>query len=127
MIWSRISNGLFDYESSAADIKRDQIILKDKGLIMNNKEYITYSQELKNSLLKDKEDDPKYLAYAEYTDENEYTIKRIDTATSFNSRLWLIIRGTYYGPGMPGYKIQPNDIIKIGRVVLRVREINSEN
>lgn len=110
-----------------SDIKRDQFILKDQGLIMNKKEYVTFSRDLKNSFLKDKEDDPKFLAYAEYTDENEYSIKTIEGASSFNNRLWLIIRGSYYEPGMAGYRIKPNDIIKIGRVALRVRELNTEN
>ena len=72
---------------------------------MNWKNYITFSSGLKNSFLKDNEDDPKYLAYAKYTEDFEYSIKAIEGASSFNNRLWLIVRGSYYEPFKSGYRI----------------------
>ena len=43
------------------------------------------------------------------------------------SSVWLIIRSLKCDNETDGYIVKPNDIIKIGRVILRVAELNTEN
>lgn len=88
---------------------------------------MTYVPHLKDGKWVEKEDDPKSLAYVEQVEEDEFIIKPVNTTSSISNRLWQIVRGSYYEPKQVGYIIKPKDIIKIGRISLRVREIVTDN
>lgn len=82
---------------------------------------------MKNGKWIEREDNPKSLAYAEQTDKYEFTIKSAEWASSINNKLWLVVKGVENKDGENGYIIKPNDILKIGRVALRVRELVTAN
>mmetsp|Transcript_12031 Transcript_12031/g.12044 ORF Transcript_12031/g.12044 Transcript_12031/m.12044 type:complete len:148 (+) Transcript_12031:183-626(+) len=101
--------------------------LNNKGLIVNSKARITHIPHLKDGKWIENEEDPKSLAYVEQLDNNEFIIKPVYTTSSINNRLWQIVRGNHFEPGQAGYIIKPKDIIKIGRISLRVRELVTDN
>lgn len=77
------------------------------------------------SELEDDEEDPKFLAYIQQTSESEYTIEPKDDNQPLNNRIWLVVRSLKFNSSQASYTIQPNDVIKVGRVSLRVTELNT--
>ena len=57
---------------------------------------------------------------------NKYEIDETDNIKSPNS-CWFVLQGTKIDPKMNRYKINPGEIIKIGRITMRIRDIIFEN
>jgi hypothetical protein len=126
MVWERVSHGLFDYESH--EITRSQFSFKSSGIIIRDENIVEFKDyEDSLSYSKEEESDPKVLAYARLISDNEYLIQPRDGNQPLNNRMWIIVRSIKVNGRNEGYAVQPNDIIKIGRVVLRVRELNTDN
>lgn len=124
MVWERKSHGLFDYESR--EISRSQFSFKQSGLLVREDREVLFKDHADSISDIEDEEDPKLLANARQVSESEYFIQPRDDNQPLTNRLWLIVRSLKKNEIPMGYKIQPNDIIKIGRVMLRVTELNSE-
>ena len=124
LVWNRKSHGLYDYESK--EITRSNLIWKQNGKIIRKGERIIYNTAWDNlSELEDEEDDPKELAFIKQASDTEFSIEPKDEKLPLSSRIWLVVRSLKWSNLQDNYIIQPNDIIKIGRVVIRVTELNT--
>lgn len=125
MMWDRKSHGLFDYESN--DISQSQFCFKQSGILLRDNSKVQFKDHADSiSDMDEEEDDPKILAYTRQVSDYEYLIQPRNDLQPLNNRIWLIIRSLKKNGLKAGYIVQPNDVIKIGRVVLRVTELNTE-
>lgn len=125
MIWERKSHGLFDYESK--DITQSQFGFKQSGILYRDNAHVQFKDHCDSiNDADEEEDDPKVLAYTRQVSDTEYLIQPRNDVQPLNNRIWLIVRSLKRNGVEEGYAVQPNDVIKIGRVVLRVTELNTE-
>eukprot|EP00330_Aristerostoma_sp_ATCC50986_P013913 CAMPEP_0114583366 /NCGR_PEP_ID=MMETSP0125-20121206/7114_1 /TAXON_ID=485358 ORGANISM="Aristerostoma sp., Strain ATCC 50986" /NCGR_SAMPLE_ID=MMETSP0125 /ASSEMBLY_ACC=CAM_ASM_000245 /LENGTH=152 /DNA_ID=CAMNT_0001776781 /DNA_START=76 /DNA_END=534 /DNA_ORIENTATION=+ len=121
--WSRESNGLFDYESpyvtkkilksqSSAKIVRikNDVYLVDK--VLNEKSFSEKS---------------KTLAYLMHSD-GHFKVTRSESGVNPNchnhpDNLWLVTRSAKDDDDHLGYELKTGDIIKLGRVKFRIKEM----
>ena len=74
----------------------------------------------------DDEDDPRLLVYLKRTGEQEFAVEPRDDCQSLHNRIWLVIRSLKTTQYTEDYQLRTNDVIKLGRIILRVTEVNSE-
>lgn len=131
MVWNRKSHGLFDYESDT-NIERSQVTFKHSGMLIREKDKIRFAKD--DDSFGDQEedpDDPRILIFVRQISEDEFTVEPKDDSVNLNNRIWMIIRSvkaenSFLNNSSNGYIIRPNEVIKLGRVILRVTEIRTE-
>jgi hypothetical protein len=126
MVWDRISHGLFDYESN--EISRNQFSFKTNGTLIRDDKVVKFINKSNKFInLEEDEEDPSVLAHTYILSDDELIIQQKDETQPLNNRIWLVVRSLKLNELSYGYVIQPNDVIKIGRVILRVTEIHTDN
>lgn len=126
MVWDRISHGLFDYESN--EISRNSFSFKTNGTLIRDNKVVKFVQKSSKLIhFEEDEEDPSILAHTCIMSDHELIIQQKDETQPLNNRIWLVVRSLKLDELSYGYVIQPNDVIKIGRVILRVTEIHTDN
>lgn len=125
MVWNRRSHGLFDYESDS--ITRSQVNFKHSGMITRSDDKIKFIGNNDSfGDVEEDDDDPKMLAYIKQTGEDEFIVEPRDESTPLNNRIWLIIRSLSSSSELNMFELKPNELIKLGRIILRVVEMNTD-
>ena len=115
--WERESNGLFDYESRSM-LKRKLILNEPSTILRQGDATSTLPIGVQNKY----EDGTKYLASVSIEDSS-YIMTRCILDKSIVDpvhceKLWVVVKSL-----QSGYRISAGDIIRIGRVRIRVNEI----
>jgi hypothetical protein len=125
MVWERKSHGLFDYEGK--DVSKSTFSLKRSGLLARNTNRVQfYDHSMSFSDDEENTDDPKLLVYVRQFSDDKYLIQPRNENQPLNNRIWLIVRSLNRNNIQNQYALRPNDVIKIGRVMLRITELNTE-
>eukprot|EP00742_Colponemidia_sp_Colp-10_P000398 GILJ01000436.1.p1 GENE.GILJ01000436.1~~GILJ01000436.1.p1 ORF type:complete len:419 (-),score=28.51 GILJ01000436.1:210-1466(-) len=121
MTWARDSHGLFDYESR--HVAKQNLRTSQSGRIVRSGNDL----QVVSDFAPDPADSSRTLARLSYKDGNFYVGQGDrQNATGQGSapeKLWLVVRSLRATNGVKGYGLQEGDIIKLGRVKLRVKEI----
>eukprot|EP00347_Sterkiella_histriomuscorum_P023422 403334699 len=132
--WQRDSHGLFDYECK--DNERKQLKAIGSFSLMRNEVNIDvkYDEE-DNQLEESKEEEIPQTQIAKIVEKNggywmfhSSTVEEEEEDLDKNPelKLWRIVKYCKVQNGnVSGYKLQPDDIIKLGRIRFKVREIQS--
>ncbi|CAG9331044.1 unnamed protein product [Blepharisma stoltei] len=108
--WKRDSHGLFDYESKNTQSSAFKTLVS--GSVVQIGEECKF---LPPSL------SPQEGILAQITESN----KEFIIHPSNQERFWLVVKELYTDLGNPGYKLSEGDMIKFGRIRMKVKEINS--
>lgn len=111
---------MIDYDSD--QLNSDKIETEEVGFLhrgQNNKIIFSKSKEGSNSenLLEITKDQNHYILKL-----NEYKIDEYENIVSPNST-WFLLRKTFMDERMNEYNIKEGDILKIGRITIRIRTI----
>ena len=120
LTWNREAYELIDYNSK--NLFKDNYEIKKSGYIYRNDNDIIFSDE--------KDIEKKYeqlLKVIKNEDDYEITTNEIEknkngTISSLNTA-WFLLKNSKVDDKFNKYKIHQGDIIKIGRIVSRIREI----
>ena len=130
--WNKDSNFLFDYESNdysftTREINNSCYILKNENKIKfinksnNNDTELNSDEKYLGYIIKNKKNDEYTWNFNKYFTNNQFT-------KPFENLDWLVIGKTRFSnPFQNKYKLKEGDIIKLGKIILMVREINSNN
>jgi len=119
-IWKKDSCRIFDYESN--EIKESKLRLKKDCALFLNDEVIKIVNKLDNYTNKGKH--KEYVAtFLKGSPKNSFNIKFEKNNEDMNS-IWLVLRHTHLNSG---YKLNVDDILKMGKVKFRINEINYED
>ena len=126
--WDKDSHGLFDYENSYYDMRKFQIA--KPVVIGRNKNEINCWSKVHNFVEKDKQDTEFLLSISQNKeDKSKFSV---DVPGHFENNDQFPVRHNYLivrslkcrdGRNQRGYGLHPGEIIKLGRVEYRVREI----
>lgn len=115
--WDRDSHALFDYESR--QIKKRNLKLDGSCNFIRNKEDV---KTVPITQVTDGDEETKALFSLVKDDEGKYFIDTIKSETTDN--LWLVVRAMKNENQKLGYELKKDDIIKLGRIQLRVKEVH---
>ena len=130
--WNKDSNFLFDYESNdysftTREINNSCYILKNENKIKfinksnNNDTELNSDEKYLGYIYKNKKNDEYTWNFNKYFTNNQFT-------KPFENLDWLVIGKTKFSnPFQNKYKLKEGDIIKLGKIILLVREINTTN
>lgn len=123
--WSKDSHGLFDYESENVS-KRNLKAISNAKIVRTKNDIQLITDYFSEKILSN---NSKTLAYLKYQD-GTFAISKTETGnnnetTDSNENLWLVVKSIKQKDGSYGYELKLNDIIKLGRVKYRVRDIRS--
>lgn len=123
-MWNKDSNSLFDYETNDYDISKIQI--NSGGSLRRNDKKLMFLSDSKLGEVRPRfgfmtSISAKEDAYELCFDEAIHTECITDKGMVDNP--WLIIRHTHF-PQNKGYKIREGNILKLGKVIFKVKEIN---
>ena len=130
--WNKDSNFLFDYESNdysftTREINNSCYILKNENKIKfinksnNNDSELNSDEKYLGYIIKNKKNDEYTWNFNKYFTNNQFT-------KPFENLDWLVIGKTRFAnPFHNKYKLREGDIIKLGKIILMVREINISN
>ena len=130
--WNKDSNFLFDYESNdysftTREINNSCYILKNENKIKfinksnNNDTELNSDEKYLGYIIKNKKNDEYTWNFNKYFTNNQFT-------KPFENLDWLVIGKTKFSnPFQNKYKLKEGDIIKLGKIILLVREINIPN
>ncbi|CAG9324502.1 unnamed protein product [Blepharisma stoltei] len=107
--WKRDSHGLFDYETKDMAINNFKTVKSGRVILAG--ESCEFNTE--NSL------PLEGVLVQVYETNNEYVIR-----SEKQDRFWFVVKDYHGEEGYKGYKLSEDDIIKIGRIKLKVKEIN---
>lgn len=126
--WDKDSHGLFDYENSYYDMRKFQIA--KPVVIGRNRNEINCWSKTHNFSEQDRQDTEFLLSISQNPEERaNFTV---DVPGQFNNHEQYPVRHNYLivrslkcrdGRNQRGYQLKPGEIIKLGRVEYRVREI----
>lgn len=98
--------------------------IKESGYILRTNTFIEFSEKtnnLKETLLKiEKQEDTFSLKLNDYTINEDYNIE------STNST-WFLLRKSFLSDKMNDYPLKEGDILRIGRITLRIKKIKFKN
>ena len=126
--WLKDSNELIDYDCeilipSTIDIKKTSYIYRDANEIVSSEELV--SNENDNDI-------EKLMKINVYTnnkdtffefERNKYEVDETDNIITPNTS-WFLLKPSIIDPKMNRYKLNSGDIIKIGRITLRIRDMS---
>ena len=118
--WKKDAYELIDYDSD--QLNTDKIEIEEVGFLhrgQNNKIVFSKIKESNNSenLLEITNEQNHYVLKL-----NEYKIDEFENIVSPNST-WFLLRKTFMDEKMNEYNIKEGDILKIGRITIRIRTI----
>ena len=119
--WGRESHGLFDYESR--NIQKKNLRLNVSGKIVREQTTVDVT-----SINKELNEEQKALVNI-VREEDKYYLDQPQTQGQLvepGDRQWLVVRSLKTPDGKIDYKIQPHDIVKLGRVKFRVKEFKTD-
>ena len=126
--WDKDSHGLFDYENSYYDMRKFQIA--KPVVIGRNKNEINCWSKLHSFKPPEKQDTEFLLSISQnQEDKSKFSV---DVPGQFTNHTQFPVRHNYLivrslkckdGRNQRGYELHPGEIIKLGRVEYRVREI----
>ena len=126
--WLKDSCELIDYDCeilipSTIDIKKTSYIYRDANEIVSSEELV--SNENDNEI-------EKLMKINVYTnnkdiffefERNKYEVDETDNIITPNTS-WFLLKPSIIDPNMNRYKLNPGEIIKIGRITLRIRDMS---
>eukprot|EP00357_Protocruzia_adherens_P031901 CAMPEP_0115045900 /NCGR_PEP_ID=MMETSP0216-20121206/48445_1 /TAXON_ID=223996 /ORGANISM="Protocruzia adherens, Strain Boccale" /LENGTH=584 /DNA_ID=CAMNT_0002428911 /DNA_START=43 /DNA_END=1797 /DNA_ORIENTATION=+ len=116
--WTRDSHGLYDYESRS--VVKKSLKATTSSYMVRRGDNIDLQPE---RTIDPNEGDTKIIGHLEYDDGN-FLLYHGDPN---GEKLFLIVKSLKSNNGIKGYKLMEDDIIKLGRVKFRVKEIRGDN
>jgi len=132
--WNRDSHGLFDYEGRECQKKQLKtsgtltLARHETNVMIEDEEYKLLLDQLAPESKKPQQiarliekNGEHWIFHTSTVDESEDALEK-----NFEKKLWRVVRYcTSSNKQILGYKLQHNDLIKLGRVRFRVKEIVS--
>ena len=120
--WNKDSNLLFDYESSDYYLYNQTV---DKGGILtrNGKKF--------DFLPKTKKRQENYMGTISHKGDQYYIeydekLESEENIPSLDEKMWIVIRNTQFKEN-EGYRLRDGDLMKLGKVIFKVKEIKVES
>lgn len=113
MTWTRVSHGLFDYESK--QLQKKTLEANKNCEIIRHEHDVTLTEDVENLELQTESENPiTHIARISYNPDGVHITNETDEG------MWIIVKSN---ENM--YKLSPNDVVKFGRVEYTVREIRT--
>ena len=119
--WSRESNELFDYESP--DLSKQEITITSSGSVVRNKNEIAFLQRNLNETIVPINE---VLLTVDCALSAFYLNINMNSTPLSKETAWLSLRHFQSRKFNNGYMLSVGDLIKFGRITLKVREIQVE-
>ena len=132
--WNKESNELLDYESP--DLSKQELIVDSPGYVSREKDQISFLQRYNlNDTIIPMENTAMY-----YIDCNKNSffvninssysqhsmIQAFIVGNNSKEKAWISLRHYQSKKSSEGYRLSPGDLIKLGRMMLKVRDIHIE-
>ncbi len=116
--WNKDSNLLYDYESR--DFTSMELLVSSDGMLSKQEKKLKFFK-------KGEKYEGDYVVNIKLKNDQYYVM--IDEAQkmkekTLDERVWVVIKSTYYK--RYGYRIREGDLIKLGKVMFKVRELKTE-
>jgi len=129
LTWSRDSHGLFDYESKS--LTKKNLKANHTGRVMRQGNDVRVAKENEKHMNKDEKELFKLLIkdgnvlVDNINEPKQYptTFKGEENLENVDYDLWLVVKSLKTHASNKGYKLTEGDLIKLGRVKFRIREL----
>ena len=118
--WKKDSYELIDYDSR--QLNEDNLETKNEGYIYRNLNKIEFSANEKVTNIPEKLLEIKKIENNVKLELNEYQLDEDENIKTPNST-WFLLRREYLDERMNEYNLKEGDILKIGRITIRIKSI----
>ncbi len=128
LTWNKDSNELLDYESN--DVTKSSFETRTGGTIVKKSDIIKFISD-KNKFLSELK--AKFLAELENDQNNFYLLRSSLEETKVSQYVnkaespWMVVKGFKSLDQKPGYKLSVGDVIKLGRIKLKISNIKLDS